>query len=105
MFNQLIKGKSETQDALDMYNLTVLLRSYEYHNPSSLDNSNNGIDTTDTSTSNALNKNTIQDKIPIEKVQEIENSLQNSNYFDDMDYVQYSSTKQVCIYHISVNTM
>ena len=75
ILNNLAVGSGETQDALDMYNLSVLFRSYELQSKQS-----------DT---RALKKLTAKD------IEQIELELKGGNYYDDMDYCHTCATKQV----------
>ena len=62
VFNLLMKGKSETQDAFDMYNLHVFFKCYEYHHK--------------------LKNKEYSKKISSEEVFKIEESLKLHNYFN-----------------------
>lgn len=76
VFNFLTKGTSETQDAFDMYNLAVLFKCKDFH----VDQGNQFQYPT---------------KISNEKIADLELKLKSNNYFDDLEYVQQSATKQV----------
>lgn len=94
VFNMLTGGTSETQDGLDMYNLAVLFKSYEWHQ----NNDNSKVQTSPAS--NVLRAYYprvfgAQDKIQPAQVQTIEDSLQQYNHFDDMDYVHNAATVQL----------
>lgn len=81
LVKKLVEAKSTTQDAYDMYNLSVLFKCYDWHQQQMTDKSGGHI--------------TVREKISAEKVHELEEDLKLGNYYDDMSYCQNSSTKQV----------
>jgi len=95
VFNFLTKGTSETQDAFDMYNLAVLYKCKDYHVTEHIQNNQSNNNNTNINNNDYQFQFQYNTKISNEKVQDLELKLKNNNYFDDLDYVHQSTTKQV----------
>jgi len=86
MMKKLVEAKSTTQDAYDMYNLSVLFKCYEWHKEQQ-----------PTTADPSIQHCQYSEKISPEMVHQLEEDLKLGNYYDDVAYCQNSSTQQVCL--------